>query len=244
VDAAPHYGMLSVQGPKAVALLRALKWFPELPASPLGSVSSHDATLGEMYVVNHARLAESEGGVPGLSPRPVGGAAQAGYDLYVPNDSLSAVAGHLFAAAKALGGRACGWTAFETARIEAGIPRFGVDMDETNIPLECGIEARAVSYRKGCYIGQEVINRIHSIGHVNRQLRRLRLADELTALPARGAKLFQSGKEVGCITSAVKSPAKSANLALGYVRREADQPGSELHWLNGAEESVAVVLPV
>ena len=70
-----------------------------------------------------------------------------------------------------------GWQAFETARIEAGIPRFGVDMDETNLPLECGIESRAVSYNKGCYIGQEVINRIHSFGHVTRELRGLRLAD-------------------------------------------------------------------
>ncbi len=85
------------------------------------------------------------------------------------------MADKLIAAAKQIGGRACGWQAFETARIEAGIPRFGVDMDETNLPLECGIESRAVSYNKGCYIGQEVINRIHSFGHVNRELRGLRL---------------------------------------------------------------------
>ena len=77
-----------------------------------------------------------------------------------------------------------GWQAFETARIEAGIPRFGVDMDETNLPLECGIESRAVSYSKGCYIGQEVINRVHSFGHVTRELRGLRLADDLQSLPA------------------------------------------------------------
>ena len=57
--------------------------------------------------------------------------------------------------------------ALETLRIEAGIPRFGADMDETNIPLECGIEGRAVSYTKGCYVGQEVLNRIHTLGHVN-----------------------------------------------------------------------------
>ena len=120
-----------------------------------------------------------------------------GFDLFVPNNSLGAVADKLIAAAKHIGGRAIGWTAFETARIEAGIPRFGADMDETNIPLECGIESRAVSYSKGCYIGQEVINRIHSIGHVNRELRGLRLADDLKALPQRGDKLFFNGKEAG-----------------------------------------------
>ena len=97
--------------------------------------------------------------------------------MFIPDSSLGAVADKLIAAAKQIGGCAGGWQAFETARIEAGIPRFGVDMDETNLPLECGIENRAVSYNKGCYIGQEVINRVHSFGHVTRELRGLRLAD-------------------------------------------------------------------
>ena len=100
------------------------------------------------------------------------------------------MADKLIAAAKQIGGRACGWQAFETARIEAGIPRFGADMDETNMPLECGIENRAVSYNKGCYIGQEVINRIHSVGHVTRELRGLRLADDLPSLPATWRQTF------------------------------------------------------
>ena len=133
----------------------------------------------------------------------------------------------MIAAAKSFGGRACGWTAFETARIEAGIPRFGADMDETSIPLECGIESRAIVYNKGCYLGQEVINRIHSVGHVNRELRRLQLAADLPALPQRGDKLFFNGKEVGHVTSAVKSPGMGS-IAIGYVRREANQVGNEL----------------
>ncbi len=120
------------------------------------------------------------------------------------------MADKLIAAAKQIGGRAIGWTAFETARIEAGIPRFGADMDETNIPLECGIESRAIVYNKGCYIGQEVINRIHSVGHVTRELRGLRLADDLKTLPTRGDKLFFNGKEIGYVTSAVKSPTLNA----------------------------------
>ena len=150
-----------------------------------------------------------------------------GFDLFVPNHSLAAVADKLIAAAKQIGGRACGWQAFETARIEAGIPRFGVDIDETNLPLECGIENRAVSYHKGCYIGQEVINRIHSFGHVNRELCSLRLPDDSPALPQRGDKLFHNGKEVGYVTSVVKSPTLG-NIALGYVRREVNQIGTEL----------------
>ena len=102
-------------------------------------------------------------------------------------------------------------------------------MDETNIPLECGIESRAIVYNKGCYIGQEVINRIHSVGHVNRELRGLRLAAHLEALPQRGDKLFHGGKEVGQVTSAVRSPIYG-NIALGYVRREANQIGNQLTW--------------
>ncbi|HSY09857.1 MAG TPA: folate-binding protein YgfZ, partial [Candidatus Dormibacteraeota bacterium] len=165
VDAAPHYGLLSVQGPKAEAVVTAIGMFPKLPAKPFDSMKISDSTLGEIYLANNPRLGTS------------------GFDLFIPNNSLGAVADKLIAAAKAVGGRAVGWTAFETARIEAGIPRFGADMDETNIPLECGIESRAVSYNKGCYIGQEVINRIHSVGHVTRELRGLRLAGDLKSLP-------------------------------------------------------------
>src|SRR5262249_27523996 len=124
----------------------------EIPAKEFAFAKFVDATLGELYLVNLPRLGST------------------GFDLFVPTASLGAVADKLVAAVKAAGGRVCGWQPFELARIEAGIPRFGVDMDEGNLPLECGIESRAISYNKGCYIGQEVINRVHSIGHVAREL--------------------------------------------------------------------------
>ena len=152
------------------------------------------------------------------------------------------MADKLIAAAKAVGGRACGWTALEIARVEAGIPRFGADMDEANLPLECGIEARAVSYQKGCYIGQEVINRIHSIGHVNRELRGLRLTDEPKTLLAKGDKLFNAGKEVGHVTSALHSPALKATIALGYVRCEVNAVGTELQLRTGDGERGATIV--
>lgn len=250
VDAAPHYGLLSVQGPKAEIVVRALGSFNELPTHPLGSVKISDPTLGEIYLMKHARLdsmgwgatplmlISEKAGLDGVSPHQ----AIDGFDLFVPNNSLGAVADKLIAAAKQIGGGACGWQAFETARIEAGIPRFGADMDETNIPLECGIEARAVTYSKGCYIGQEIINRIHSIGHVNKELRGLRLTIGLRVLPQRGDKLFHAGKEVGYVTSAVKSPKLNAQIALGYVRREANQIGNELTLRTTAGEILAKVV--
>lgn len=212
VDVAPHYGLLSVQGPRA----EELRAFADLPANQLGSVKISEPTLGDIYLMNNARLGST------------------GFDLFIPTNSFEVVADILNVAAPSAAGRACGWIALETARIEAGIPRFGADMDETNIPLECGIEARAVSYNKGCYIGQEVINRIHSLGHVNRELVGLRLADDLQTLPVRGDKLFKDGKEIGRITSAVYSRTLKANIALGYVRREANAVGTELKL--GSEE--------
>lgn len=222
VDVAPLYGLLSVQGPKAGEVVKALGVFPELPSKEFQSAKISEAMLGEIYLMNQSRV------------------SLAGFDLFVPIDSLGAVADKLIAAAKSIGGRACGFEALEIARIESGIPRFGADMDESNIPLECGVEARAVSYKKGCYIGQEVINRIHSIGHVNRELRGLRLGNDLKTLPAKGDKLFHDGKEVGYVTSAVKSTALNLAIALGYVRREVNAPGTELT-LHTAGESKAVV---
>lgn len=227
VDVTPHYGLLSVQGKRAGATVQALGLTAQLPTAALSSTKLVDATLGEIYVMNHHR---------------VGGPANCfGYDLFVPTASLGTVADQLIAAARQQGGGPCGWQAFDIARIEAGIPRFGVDMDETSLPLECGIEARAVSYQKGCYIGQEVINRIHSIGHVNRQLCHLFLPDDTATPPAHGDKLFHEGKEVGQITSAVFSPVLQANLAIGYVRREAARPGAALSVESAAGETWAIV---
>jgi folate-binding protein YgfZ len=263
VDAAPHYGLLSVQGPKAEGVIRGLGWFGvppssgagdknavgrgiKLPNRPFASVKISDATAGEMYLMNHARLDGTNG--RGDESQPATGAhgvtrpTCAGFDVFVPNASLAAVADKLIAGAQSVGGRACGWQAFETARIEAGIPRFGADMDETNLPLECGIEQRAVSYQKGCYIGQEVINRIHSFGHVTRELCGLRLADDLEALPQKHNKLFRDGKEAGYVTSAARSPSLQANIALGYVRREANQVGRELTVRTAAGESRAQIV--
>ncbi len=224
VDVAPLYGLLSVQGPKAEAVVRALDLFAEIPGPSFSSVKIADSVLGEVYLTNQPRL------------------ASAGFDLFVPSVALAAVADKLIAAAKSSGGRACGWNAFETARIEAGIPRFGVDMDETNLPQECGIATRAVSYTKGCYIGQEVLNRIHTMGHVNRELRGLRLADDLKSLPVKGDKLFHGDKEIGHLTSAVHSPRLNANLALGYVRRETGAQGTEVKCHSGAGASRATIV--
>lgn len=240
VDAAPYYGLLSVQGPKAEEIVHSLNFFPQIPAKQFDSIKISDATFGEIYLAKNSRfgvrrhVAALESADTSAHPKSFG------FDLFVPKTSFDTFADKLITTVENLGGHRCGRQAFETVRIENGIPRFGVDMDETNIPLECGIESRAVVYNKGCYIGQEVINRIHSIGHVNKELRSLRLADDLKNLPVKGDKLFRDGKEVGYITSAVKSPSLG-NIALGYVRREANQIGTELILTTAAGESFVKV---
>jgi folate-binding protein YgfZ len=224
VDASPHYGLLTAQGPKAETVIRSLGLTAEIPAKPMNFVSVKDSTLGEIYLMNHARL------------------GTVGFDLFVPTPALGAVLDKMSAAAREVGGRACGWQASEAARIEAGIPRFDADMDESNLAPEAEIESRAISYAKGCYIGQEVIARIRTYGQVTKRLRGLRLADDLTELPARGDKLFHDGKEAGYITSALASPSLRANIALGYVRKEMNQMGQRLTLRSGERESAVEIV--
>jgi folate-binding protein YgfZ len=114
----------------------------------------------------------------------------------------------------------------EAARIEAGYPVFGIDMTEDTIPLEAGIERRAISFTKGCYVGQEVIVRVLHRGHgrVAKRLVTLRIDGRP---PSRGARLLAPDREVGSITSAAQSP-RSGSIALGYVHRDFVAPGTSL----------------
>ncbi|MBU6410198.1 MAG: hypothetical protein KGR98_07405 [Verrucomicrobia bacterium] len=235
VDVAAHYGLLSVQGPKAGEAVRGLGLFSEIPAARFDSVKISDAVFGEIYLANHARLASGRELASGT-------AVMAGFDLFVPADAIRPFTAELAAAAERCGGCQCGPEAFETARIERGIPRFGADMTTDNLPQECGIEDTAISYNKGCYIGQEVINRIHSIGRVQRRLCGLRLGAEPRKLPRAGDLLVAGGKEVGRVTSAAWSPALRGIIALGCVRREANAVGTALTVKSGGSDVPAMLV--
>lgn len=211
VNVSEAYGHLSIQGPCSAQVLAALALAPSLPETALTFVHSSDATLGDLYAMNHAR------------------AGTCGFDLFVPIQALGAVLDKLVASARAQGGRLVGWTALEQARIEAAIPRFGADMDETNLPPEAGLDSRAIHYAKGCYIGQEVIARLRTYGKVAKALRGLQwpiVPGE--ALPKKGDKIYWSEKEVGYVTSATASTDLSSGLALAYIRREQNQVGAQL----------------
>ena len=130
----------------------------------------------------------------------------------------------------------------ETVRIESGRPRFGADMDADTIPLEAGIEDRAISRSKGCYVGQEVIVRVQDRGHgrVARRLVGLTFAAGV-AVPAPGTAIAADGKPIGRVTSAALSPSLSRPVALGYVQRAYAADGTPV--AVGAAEAFVAALP-
>ncbi len=136
-----------------------------------------------------------------------------------------------------------GALAVDAVRIEAGEPRMGVDVDDRTIPQESGLVPATVSFTKGCYLGQELVARIDSRGHVNRHLRGVVLAANV--LPPPGATLHAGGKEVGRVSSVGESLKLRAPAALALVRREL-APGDpvEVRWEGGAAPASIAALPL
>ena len=148
-----------------------------------------------------------------------------GFDLIIPVLALQNVAQRATDAGKQFSAVWVGEEAQNILRIEAGIPRYGVDFTEDNLLLETGLND-AVSFTKGCYLGQEVIERIRSRGHVNKKLVGFLLDGQG---PARASALiYASDKEVGNVTSSVWSPGLGRPIALGYVHREFWAAGTKL----------------
>ncbi len=138
--------------------------------------------------------------------------------------------------------RPVGMEALNMLRVEAGIPWYGHDMDESNLLQEAGLE-RATSFSKGCYIGQETVARIAHRGHVNWHMVGLLIEGE--EVPEVGMKLLHDQREVGRVTSTVRSPVLGRPIALGYVRRERKEPGTllKLQTTKGAAAAEIVPLP-
>ncbi len=129
-----------------------------------------------------------------------------------------------------------GEPAAETLRVERGRPRYGIDLDESVIPQEAGLNERAVSFTKGCYVGQETVARLFYKGKPNRELRGLRSAEPVDA----GTELMVEERVVGTVTSAVRSPRFGA-IALALVRREA--PVGAIVRTGDGHEAVVCDLP-
>jgi tRNA-modifying protein YgfZ len=150
-------------------------------------------------------------------------------DLDVPAVDVlgsAAVCDRLMDELRDSGVAALGPMAIEALRIEAGTPRFGTDMTTDTIPLEAGIEQRAISMTKGCYVGQEVIIRILHRGHGRVARRLVRLTVDSPVVPPAGSSLDVAGREVGAITSAAYSPRLDRAVALGYIHRDFAESGT------------------
>jgi folate-binding protein YgfZ len=115
---------------------------------------------------------------------------------------------------------------FEVLRVEAGTPIFGQDVTADNLPQEVGRDARAISFVKGCYLGQETVARVDALGHVNKLLLGLKFGD--APIPPPGAAVERDGKKVGAVQSSVLSPGWGVPLALAYLRVPQIQPGAEV----------------
>lgn len=154
---------------------------------------------------------------------------QPGVDLWAPGGAALPT-GNLLSASQA-----------EMVRILAGVPKWGAELGEDTLPAEADLEGRAVDFAKGCYIGQEVVSRIKSVGHVNWNLRGFRSAGG--DLSPAASLTSPDGKVVGRITSVVPSLDGSGNLALGYVRRGYETPGTGLPSATGEIEVCALPFP-
>src|SRR5262249_29493794 len=158
-----------------------------------------------------------------------------GYDLWVAVDDLA----RLWERLRDAGARTVGREAVDVLRVEAGVVRDGVDVDASTILLEAPLPD-TYSLSKGCYLGQEGIARITYRGHMNRKITGFRFGDR--RVPPMGAPVGVGGKEVGRITSAVLSPTLGVALALGFLRREHQEPGTRVEVVGGGEPLSAEVV--
>src|SRR6266853_2932667 len=165
-----------------------------------------------------------EGVSCGLTKRSPGGVA--GAEFLATRGALPQLWERLCEAVENGGGRAMGYKALSALRLEQGIPWFGYDFGDKQIPHEAGLQHSHISYTKGCYTGQEIVERVRSRGQVNRMRVLLRFA--ASEPPTGGAILTADGNEAGHVTRAAFSYALQTAIGMGYARREKSQLGSEL----------------
>jgi folate-binding protein YgfZ len=200
-DVTETFAQMAVVGPGAAAALAAV--VEGVTADTLNAF------------VEHANVRVRVAGEPAIVTR-IADTGEPGFDVYVERAHAAAFA----AALAAYGVADLDEATAEAIRIEAGVPRFGVDMDESTIPLEAGIESRAISLTKGCYVGQEVIIRVLHRGH-GRVARKLAgLVFDGGSTPAVGATVRVDEREIGHVTSSALSPAIGRPIALAYLQRD------------------------
>jgi folate-binding protein YgfZ len=180
--------------------------------------------FADMPLFAHAEF--SSGAIPfRLVRREMGGELAA--TMITAREHLAGLWQELEKRVRAEGGAPVGMEAVNSVRLESGIAWFGHDYDDRQIPHEAGLEHSHISYEKGCYTGQEIVERVRSRGHANRRLTELRFpVDEAAAAET---KLIFAGNEIGSVTSSAFSPILGQPIGLGYVRREQSAVGTQLN---------------
>lgn len=222
---------LGVYGPRAAAVV----------AQALGSAASRsdppldEASLAALPVYGNRQWDVLGATASVLASDDIG---VRGFDIVLAVDRMDEAAALL----RASGAIDVASGAAEITRVEGGRPLFLTDMDEDTIPLEAGIEDRAISLTKGCYVGQEIIIRVLHRGHGRVARKLVGLAFEpASAVPERGDRISAGARDIGSITSAVQSPALGRPIALGYVHRDFVQPGTAVD--AGGRAALVTALP-
>ena len=211
--------LIAIQGPRTGAALGRV-----LPRAPL---PRHERDCAELTLEDHpCRIMQAS--ITG----------EDGYKLAISGTGAELV----WRTLQEVGATPVGMIALNSLRLEAGIPWFGIDFDEGYFPQEAGIEDKAVSFTKGCYIGQEFVIRIAHRGHVNRCVRGLIIEGE--SLPHSGDRVLRDEKEIGQLTSAARSPSLGKILALAMLRREAHEAGTAVHVVSDGKKISAEVTPL
>lgn len=219
-DATDQLGAVAIEGPKTPQILAVLN------APPLDGMDDLQFVDAEIAGVKCQMLKRS----PGVSSA----------EFVASRNDLPKLWTALLEATRAQGGGPAGYAALNAARIEQGIAWYGYDFGDAEIPHEAGLENSHISYAKGCYTGQEIVERVRSRGHVNRK--RVGVVFSGETVPPANTELTANGVVAGRVTRAAFSYALNRPIAMAYLRRESNAPGSKVSWSGGEGEVIS--LPV
>ncbi|HSK10765.1 MAG TPA: glycine cleavage T C-terminal barrel domain-containing protein [Vicinamibacterales bacterium] len=230
-DVSETFGLISIVGPGAPALLA-----PRLDAPPgQGATTITAEELAAWSEFRNARVTLA--GEPAIVVAS-GELGVRGVDVFLP----AAAAGGLLEGLVRGGAVPLTSPTAEVLRIEAGRPAFGVDMDTETIPLEAGIEGRAISFTKGCYPGQEIVIRVVHRGHGRLARRLAGLRIDASEAPSPGDRVAAGDRDAGRITSACLSPAVGGPIAIAMVHRDFLEPGTALTVRHGDQPLPATIV--
>jgi folate-binding protein YgfZ len=214
-DLTDQMGSFSIEGPRAGAIVEQACG---VKLAELAEMSIRDVTIEGIpcQLVRRSHFGEM------------------GAEFIAGRDCLGSLWEKLLAGVRAHGGEPIGMGALNALRLEAGVPWFPADFNDGMIPHEAALENTHISFNKGCYTGQEIVERVRTRGHVNRK--RVGLKFSTVAPPPPGTKLRAGGAEIGFVTSAAFSPNARPSIGMGYVRREQFTAGSAMEFDGGTAE--------